>query len=81
LKTGLVLDTLEQALWSRTKTEGFIRQSGRGCQYLSIRYTDKLAGAASMHRLVALAIHAITLRSRRSTHYTKPQPSGGVVPG
>jgi transposase InsO family protein len=45
LKTGLVLDTLGQALWSRTKTEGLIRQKGRGCQYSSTRYTEKLAGA------------------------------------
>ena len=45
LKTDLVLDALEQALWSRTKTEGLIHHSDRGCQYLSIRYTEKLAEA------------------------------------
>jgi putative transposase len=45
LKTDLVLDTLERALWPRTKTEGFIRQRGRNCLYLSIRYPEKLAGA------------------------------------
>jgi len=44
LKTDLVLDALEQALWSRTKTEGLIHHSDRGCQYLSIRYTEKLSG-------------------------------------
>jgi len=45
LKTDLVLDALEQALWSRTKTEGLIHHSDRGSQYLSIRYTEKLAEA------------------------------------
>ena len=42
LKTELVLDALEQALWSRTNIEGLVHHSDRGCQYLSIRYSDKL---------------------------------------
>jgi len=45
LKTDLVLAALEQALWSRTGTEGLIHHSDRGCQYLSIRYTERLAEA------------------------------------
>jgi transposase InsO family protein len=45
LHTDLVLDALEQALWSRTKTEGLIHHSDRGSQYLSIRYTERLAEA------------------------------------
>jgi transposase InsO family protein len=45
LKTDLVLDALEQALWSRTGTQGLIHHSDRGCQYLSIRYTERLAEA------------------------------------
>ena len=40
MRTNLVLDALEQALWSRTGTEGLVHHSDRGCQYLSIRYTD-----------------------------------------
>ena len=32
-------------MWSRTGTEGLVRHSDRGCQYLSIRYTEKLADA------------------------------------
>ena len=36
LKTVLVLDALEQALWSRTNIEGLVHYSGRGCQYMSI---------------------------------------------
>jgi len=45
LRTDLVLDALEQALWSRTGTEGLIHHSDRGSQYLSIRYTERLAEA------------------------------------
>ena len=45
LHTDLVLDALEQALWSRTKIEGLIHHSDRGSQYLSIRYTERLAEA------------------------------------
>jgi len=45
LKTELVLDALEQALWSRGETAGLIHHSDHGCQYLSIRYTERLAEA------------------------------------
>ena len=38
-------DALEQALWSRSDTEGLIHHSDRGVQYLSIRYTERLAEA------------------------------------
>ena len=43
LRTDLVLDALEQALWSRKDTDGLIHHSDRGSQYLSIRYTERLA--------------------------------------
>jgi transposase InsO family protein len=45
LKTDLVLDALEQALYARTGTQGLIHHSDRGSQYLSIRYTERLAEA------------------------------------
>jgi len=45
LKTDLVLDALEQALDSRSGTKGLIHHSDRGSQYLSIRYTERLAEA------------------------------------
>lgn len=43
--TDLVLDALEQALWARSDAKGVIHHSDRGCQYLSIRYTERLAEA------------------------------------
>ena len=45
LRTDLVLDALEQALWSRRERDGLIHHSDRGSQYLSVRYTDRLAQA------------------------------------
>lgn len=45
LKTDLVLDALEQGLYNRTGIEGLVHHSDRGSQYLSIRYTERLAEA------------------------------------
>jgi len=45
LQTDLVLDALEQALWARREIKGLIHHSDRGCQYLSIRYTERLVEA------------------------------------
>jgi len=47
LKTDLALDALEQAIWSRQRDgadlDGLIHHSFCGVQYLSIRYTERLA--------------------------------------
>ena len=46
LGTDLVLTALEQALWAREGPfEGLVHHSDRGVQYLSIRYTERLAEA------------------------------------
>jgi transposase InsO family protein len=45
LRSGLALDALEQALHDRTDIEKLVHHSDRGVQYLSIRYTDRLAEA------------------------------------
>ena len=45
MKTDLVLDALEQALWARGKPTGVTHHSDRGSQYLSIRYSERLAEA------------------------------------
>lgn len=45
LSSELALDALEQALWARRPTEGLVHHSDRGVQYLSIRYTERLAAA------------------------------------
>jgi transposase InsO family protein len=45
LRTGLALDALEQALYARSDIDDLIHHSDRGGQYLSIRYTERLAEA------------------------------------
>ena len=45
MSTDLVLDALEQALWSRETADGLIHHSDRGSQYLSIRYSERLDDA------------------------------------
>ncbi len=45
LRTDLALDALEQALHARSLNEKLVHHSDRGCQYLSIRYSERLAEA------------------------------------
>jgi putative transposase len=45
MQTDLVLDALEQALWSRAGAKGVVHHSDHGSQYLSIRYSERLAEA------------------------------------
>jgi putative transposase len=47
LRTDLALDALEQAIYDRcdTDTGDLVHHSDRGTQYLSIRYTERLADA------------------------------------
>ena len=51
LRADLALDALEHALWSRTREGqdviGVVHHSDRGVQYLSIRYTERLATAGA----------------------------------
>jgi putative transposase len=47
LRSDLALDALEQAIWERedASKDGLVHHSDRGVQYLSIRYTERLAEA------------------------------------
>ena len=45
MKTDLVLAALNQALCSRRRIEGLIHHSDQGSQYLSIRYSERLAAS------------------------------------
>ncbi len=48
MRTDFVLDALEQAIYARggTLPAGLVHHSDQGTQYLSMRYTDRLADAA-----------------------------------
>lgn len=46
MRTDFVLDALEQALYARQPDLGtLVHHSNRGSQYVSIRYTERLAEA------------------------------------
>ena len=45
LRSDIALDALEQALWARGCDDGLVHHSDRGVQYVSIRYTERLAEA------------------------------------
>lgn len=50
MATTMVLDSIEQAIWTRTqegvlKLNDVVHHSDRGSQYTSIRFTERLAGA------------------------------------
>jgi putative transposase len=51
LRSDLALDALEQALHARPHDDRLVHHSDRGVQYLSIRYTERLA-AAGLERSV-----------------------------
>jgi putative transposase len=53
LRTDLALDALEMAIWARQRGDagdlsGLVHHSDRGVQYLSIRYTERLAEAGAV---------------------------------
>lgn len=52
LRADLALDALEMAIWTRTRAgqplAGLVHHSDRGSQYLSIRYTQRLADVAAV---------------------------------
>ena len=52
LRADLALDALEQGLWTRAREQqevtGLVHHSDRGVQYLSIRYTERLAAAGAL---------------------------------
>ncbi len=45
LRTDIALDALEQAIHMRRPGDGLVHHSDRGTQYLSLRYTERLAEA------------------------------------
>lgn len=50
LRADLALDALEMAIWARQpqSLKGLVHHSDRGVQYLSIRYTERLAEAGAV---------------------------------
>ena len=74
---GFVLDALEQALHDRRPVHrgGLIHHSDRGSQYVSIKYTERLAEAGIEPRWAALETPTTTRWPKRSTVSTRPNSS------
>jgi putative transposase len=76
MSTQLVLDALEQAVWTRQRDrrslDSVVAHTDRGSQYVSIRYTERLAEAASPPRSGPSVTATTTLWPRRSTACTRP---------
>jgi transposase InsO family protein len=74
LRSDLVLDALEMALWVRGKNaDGFVHHSDRGSQYLSIRYSERLAEAGAVASVGSRGIPTTTRSPKPSTGSTRPR--------
>ena len=80
---SFVLDALEQALHERRPMQGsrLVHHSDRGSQYVSIRYTERLAEAGVEPSVVASATLTTMLSPKPSTASTRPRSSIGVDHG
>lgn len=72
LRTDLVLDAIEMAIWRRDTTDALVHHSDAGCQYTSFRYSERLADAVSPPRSAPSATASITPWPRPSTAPTRP---------
>jgi putative transposase len=91
LRTGLALDALEQALHDRSigEDETLIHHSDRGVQYVSMRYTERLAAAGIAPSVGSVGDsyereacpRGTTLWRKRLTVYLKPKSFVGGALG
>lgn len=79
LHTDLVLEALEQALWSRQETKGLIHHSDRGSQYLSIRYTERALQKPRLMLLLAESAILMIMRWLRQSMACIRQKSYGIA--
>jgi putative transposase len=74
MRTDFVLDALEQALYARQpeRDSSLVHHSDRGSQYVSIRYSERLAEAGVEPSVGSRATATTTRWPRRSTGCTRP---------
>ena len=80
LAAGLALDALEQAIWARQPGRGLVHHSDRGSQYLSIRYTNRLA-EAGMRTLRRIGRRLLRQRPRRNRSSASTKPNSSTTEG
>jgi putative transposase len=80
---SFVLDALEQALHDRRPLRGggLVHHSDRGVQYVSIRYTERLAEAGIEPSVGSVATAMTTRSPRPSTVSIRPRSSTGADRG
>jgi putative transposase len=83
LEAGFVLDALDQALHARQpmRGAGLVHHSDRGVQYLSIRYTERLAEAGIVPSVGSSATTTTTPSPRRLSASSRPRSSTVSDPG
>ena len=76
LRTDLALDALEMAVWTRRHAghdiSGLIHHSDRGVQYVSVRYTERLAEAGVVASVGSKGTATTTPWPRPSTASSRP---------
>jgi putative transposase len=80
MKTPLVLDTLEMALWARQHAglpvaEGLIHHNDNGSQYLSFAFTSRLIDAGVDARSAVSATDTTTPSQKARSVYSRPRRS------
>jgi putative transposase len=78
---GFVLDALEQAVHQRRPGAGLVHHSDRGSQYLSIKYTERLAEAGIEPSVGSVGDSYDNASPRRSTASSRPRSSTAVAHG
>lgn len=81
MRTDLVLDALEQAIWARGGARGVIHHNDRGSQYLSIRFSERLAEAGMKSSVGSKGDSTTTRWQRPSTACTRRRLSTSAAPG
>ena len=78
LRSDIALDALEQALYERRFADGeeLIHHSDRGVQYVSIRYSERLAEAGTEPSVGSAEIRTTTRSPRRSSGSTRLKSFG-----
>ncbi len=84
MRTGLVLDALEMAIWSRDREglgdlDGLVHHSDAGSQYLAIRYTQCLSEAGAAPSVVGDALDNALMES--TIGLSRPKRSSPVARG
>jgi transposase InsO family protein len=86
MRTELVLDTLEMALWSRDRdgiprADGMISHSDAGSQYTSFAFTTRLVDADVDRPSARSATRTTTRWPKRRSGSTRPRRSTAAAPG